>query len=131
MKAFRGALEKSFLVVLQRDPIMGHPMTSRRYCALICFPYSRQELLLYPYVQTDACHKVGIESLLNKYMAHEVGGKGWWSRSLSEHLEAETLSLHPQVAAPPQLSLPQTPEAHSWPLSLSLSSIPPQMSLSR
>lgn len=43
------------------------------YCALICFPYSRQELLLYPHVQTDTCHKVGIELLLKKYMAREVG----------------------------------------------------------
>lgn len=43
------------------------------YCALIRFPYSRQELLLYPHVQTNTCHKVGIELLLKKYMAREVG----------------------------------------------------------
>lgn len=65
---------------------------------------SRQELLLYPHVQTDACHKVGIESLLNKYMAHEVGGKGWRSGSLSEDLEPETLSLHPQEQHDPSSS---------------------------
>lgn len=27
----------------------------------------------YPHVQTDTCHKVGIELLLSKYMAREVG----------------------------------------------------------
>ena len=29
--------------------------------------------MLYPHVQTDTRHKVGIELLLKKYMAREVG----------------------------------------------------------